>query len=1310
MASILVTLTTPLATRADYQSTVLGQGPVGYWRLNETAKPPVPPINATNSGSVGSGGDGTYMDAQRGVKPGAIVGDPSNGAVGFQGITDGNRVRIPFQPQWNPSGPMTIEFWAKPAQTNSLACPAASVEFIPGPPAQRNGWLCYQGQLNIGGDPNVSDGSGWVFREYNSTGLASISSASVAMSIDTNRWYHVVGVYDGTNISLYVNGVLGVTTNFTGVPRANTNSAIPLTFGARADGVSGFFTYSGAIDEGAIYNTALSPARILAHYQAGTNAAPSTPYNQVVSADAPAGYWRFNEPADPPAANLGTLGAGGNGGYIYDATPGAAGPRPPTFPGFDAANDAVSFDGLGGYVSVPGLNLDTNTVTITGWINANGSQLPGTGIILSRAGTTTAGLTVDIGGGLGLSYNWANDPSTFNWASGVSLAAPGWTYVALIVQPNQAALYAAAGNDSTTWNSGTNFTSHLVQNFEGPTLFGADFAPGTNLFFNGLIDEVAIFNRALSEGEVFTAYGSAVGGVAPQIFSDVTAPAFPPYIGDTLNLVVDAGGTPTLSYHWRKDGNAIAGATTSALSVTNLTANDAGTYDVVITNAFGTATSSPAAITVQTPTTPVISQGPSGRTLYPGGLLDLRIIASGGQLQYQWQQAGTNLPGATTSAYIVSSVSATDAGTYKVTVTNALGSASAGPVTVNVVVPAANSFEAAIVDDGPEAWWRLDEPAGSTTMLDAMGRHDGIYVGTGVTLGAGGVVSNGAPNTAVSFNGTDSFGDVPYSQALNAPEFTVEAWALLADQTADRGVVSSYDTSSHKGIFFKANADGTGESDVGLNDQYIWYYSPMGNIRAGRWTHLVTTFDNVDGMLNYVNGKQVSGPFGDFVRNTKFNFLIGAVGTNFQGIARWKGTLDEVAVYKKALTADQIQNHYVQALYGSTTKPLFLTQPSPVTRVVGDPASLSATVEGSLPLGLQWYKDGVVVPAATNATLSFAKLALTDTGHYQLMATNPVGTNGSITVTVTVLPTVAFANATNGLVLHLKFDGDYKDASGRGNNGVAVGSPTFIQGQIGQALHYSTATDTSGTVPVVTNANYVTLGKPSDLLFGSNTSFSVAFWVRLPDGYLKGDLPFFGSAVNSANNQGFTFCPSYQLGGWQWDIMEIVGGVTNNVDVNGPDNSINDGIWHHFAVTFDRSAQVALTYLDGEQVESTSIASVGTFDSTNSVSIGQDPTGLYPEAGSADLDDFGVWHRVLTPLEIYELNYSGVHYGAALDAYGPVSLAVVSSPSGPIIVWQAGTLLQADAPSGPWSPVAGAVAPSFTVTPGSGVKFYRVKL
>src|SRR5258708_3405684 len=187
LVAMLALVVATLPAKADYQGTVLSQGPVGYWRLNETVQPPVGPIFATNIGSVGAAANGTYINAVRGVKPGAIVSEPASGAARFDGIIDGNRVRIPFQTQWNPTGPLSVEFWAKPGQTNSLECPAASVEFIEPlagsqiPPRQRNGWLFYQG------DSTLTNGSGWLFVQYDTSGLTNRTFAAANMSLDTNR-------------------------------------------------------------------------------------------------------------------------------------------------------------------------------------------------------------------------------------------------------------------------------------------------------------------------------------------------------------------------------------------------------------------------------------------------------------------------------------------------------------------------------------------------------------------------------------------------------------------------------------------------------------------------------------------------------------------------------------------------------------------------------------------------------------------------------------------------------------------------------------------------------------------------------------------------------------------------------------------------------------------------------------------------------------------------------------------------------------------------------------------------------------------
>src|SRR5437667_1436481 len=113
---------------ADYSSTVLSFNPVAYWRLSETT--PVPAANiAKNVGSLGDLGNGYVVLDVTNAEPG-IVGtsfrftNPSD--IGYCG----SKVEVPYNAALNPSGPFTVEFWARPAKATTDAngvCPAASM-------------------------------------------------------------------------------------------------------------------------------------------------------------------------------------------------------------------------------------------------------------------------------------------------------------------------------------------------------------------------------------------------------------------------------------------------------------------------------------------------------------------------------------------------------------------------------------------------------------------------------------------------------------------------------------------------------------------------------------------------------------------------------------------------------------------------------------------------------------------------------------------------------------------------------------------------------------------------------------------------------------------------------------------------------------------------------------------------------------------------------------------------------------------------------------------------------------------------------
>lgn len=1290
--------------RAGLPETVLSQGPAGYWRLNEATQPP-PPQPAANAGSLGTAGNGNYLNGPKKGEPGAFPLLSATSVRFFNPTHEvgygGSKVEVPYTPALNPNGPFSVEFWAKPTTVvTDVFCTVASIDSDPtlgGTNSDpRAGWLFYQNGNPTNGLPNR-----WQFRIGNTNGYADADSI-IGGTVLTGAWQHIVGTYDGAKATLYVNGQSVASHDITNF---HANAARPFRMGTTCfDGLLGNLgTYAGNrgfdgwLQEVAFYGSALSSNVIAAHYNTGqTNA---TAYASTIQGDKPIGYWRLGEPGNPLAANLGSLGSDVDGQYIYSAHPGQAGPQPPAFSGFDITNRACAFSGTNGFVDLPPLNLNTNTVTITAWILASGIQENNAGIVFSRQGTTVAGLKFDINDPNGLSYNWNADNATFNFKSGLTVPEFQWSFVALIVQPDQAVLCL---QDGTTFTTSTNYTVHPDQAFEGETLIGRD-SLSSDLTFHGTIDEVAIFNRALSVGEVFSQYASAVGGIKPVIYADVAAPEDGVYDGDTLVLTVDAGGTPPLSYQWRKDGNPIAGATSSTFTKPGVTSGDAGVYSVLVSNEQGSVTSQSATISVQAVTQPTLIQGPQSVTLYKGASLNLTVQASGGGLIYQWQKNGTNVIDATNSTYKVDRVLGEDAGSYLVIVSNRLNTLKSGTANVNVIVPAAGSYADAVVNDGPEAWWRLDDPAGAIILTDAMGRHHGLYKGS-IALGVPGVLV-GDTNSAASFDGSSAYAEVPFSRALNTTNFTMECWVKPNIVAKAIAPLSTFTQPPGRGHLFQKSEDGKWYYMWGDGSSTAVLYIDGSDVVYGQWSHLAVTYDGTF-YTAYLNGNRDFRANPTVIPNNVAPFRIGYDQPGDGWNDYWNGEIDEVAVYSTALSAQQIAAHYSAGRFGSQVKPQITKQPESTPFGAGEFFFLETTVSGSQPIALQWTKNGVPMTDRTNRFLAFDPLSVADSGVYQLVASNAFGVVTSEPATLAVVPPPDFANVTNGLVLHLPFDGNYQDTSGRGNHATAQGSPRFVTGNVGrQALHYSTAVDDSDPLsPVVLAANYATLGTRPDLQFSSNVNFSVSFWIRFTG--TPGDLPFLANAINSFSNPGYVFAPSYQAGGWSWSLGSFEN--STSIGIYGFDETLNDGNWHHLLHTFDRTGS-ALTYLDGIQVDSRSVVPAGDIDTGDATNIGQDPTGEYPEAGQADIDDLAVWRRILTPFEAYAI-WSAGQIGNSFDTFGPVSLAVSNDARSVQLAWQAGTLLESDSLKGPWTQVQGAVAPYHKLSPAAARKFYKVQL
>jgi hypothetical protein len=202
------------------------------------------------------------------------------------------------------------------------------------------------------------------------------------------------------------------------------------------------------------------------------------------------------------------------------------------------------------------------------------------------------------------------------------------------------------------------------------------------------------------EGNYTVVVSNSAGTVASNgayLTVNTAASASPPAItsqptpasaieGGNATFSVTASGTSPFNYQWRKDGVAISGATGSSLTLSSLTAGQAGTYSVVVSNSAGSATSNGALLTVHSAVkAPAITSQPVGANTSEGSSVSFSVSASGtSPMTYQWRKDGANVVGANSANFSVQNTTLADAGSYTVVVTNPAGSATSNSAILQV--------------------------------------------------------------------------------------------------------------------------------------------------------------------------------------------------------------------------------------------------------------------------------------------------------------------------------------------------------------------------------------------------------------------------------------------------------------------------------------------------------------------------------------------------------------------------------------------------------------------------------------------------
>ncbi|MGY1814261.1 PKD domain-containing protein [Blastococcus sp. SYSU D00820] len=556
--------------------------------------------------------------------------------------------------------------------------------------------------------------------------------------------------------------------------------------------------------------------------------------------------------------------------------------------------------------------------------------------------------------------------------------------------------------------------------------------------------------------------------------------------------------------------------------------------------------------------------------------------------------------------------------TYRVDVSDPFGntvSSSTASVVVSGARGADDAYSATVLADGPEHYWRLDEPAGSRVAYDSAGFED-LALGSGVAGAQQGGLT-GSTDTAASFDGTAGGIATMTNPLRGAHTLSVEAW--FSTRSTAGGVLLDFgDATSGLSVNHDRHVylDEAGRVSFGVWPGYGGVVSTTKAYNDGRWHHVVATL-GPDGIALYLDGSLAARRTDPTAAQDFVGYWRLGGDTRWAGTTDWfAGRLDEVAVYPGVLTAAQVQRHFAAGTTGSA--PNAVPRPAFTATADGLVATLDAgasTDPDGTVSRISWaFGDGTAAATGARVTHTFPRA-----GSYRVAVTvtDDRGATASTSRVVAVAATGVAGSPYAQAVLAAgpahywrlgEASGSGLDSAGAADLAVGSGVRRPAAGAVSGDADGAASFDGTGSGLAVTPT-----AAPAP------NQFSVELWFRTTS-TAGGKLLGYGDARSgqSYNNDRHLYLDQagrLTFGVWPQEARTLS---------TAP--GLNDGRWHQVVASLGTTGMAL--YVDGVLVGSRTDTRAGQ-EYTGYWRIGGDTTWAGAPYVTGDIDEVSIYPSVL---------------------------------------------------------------------------------